>query len=69
MGLRGKSVPDNGSNYESMTPQQKADAFDASHADPKGYAETHFPAGQSNGEKYEAAREQQAESRSRWSRK
>jgi hypothetical protein len=30
------------SGFSNMTPQQKADAFDASHQDPTGYAAANF---------------------------
>ena len=32
-------------SWRDMTPQEKADAFDESHADPRGYQQEHFPNG------------------------
>lgn len=46
MGRHGKDEPvDDGRHFGDMSPQQKADAFDASAADPVGYAQEHFGAG------------------------
>lgn len=46
MGRHSKDEPeDDGRNFENMEPGDKAKAFDASHADPRGYAQRHFGAG------------------------
>lgn len=56
---KGTGNTDAGKPFKDLTPKQKADEFDASHQDPKGYAERNFGGGQSTGEKYDAARTEQ----------
>lgn len=55
----GKSGTDNGKEFSKLTPEEKGEEFDAMEADPRGYAARNFGAGQSRGERYEAAREEQ----------
>lgn len=38
----GRSGTDNGSGFNSLTPEQKAQEFDNSASDPAGYAERNF---------------------------
>lgn len=51
---------DQGKKWEKLNPAGKGIEFDASHADPNGYAERNFVGGEPTREaQYEAAREEQ----------
>lgn len=63
MGRHSGKTPktDMGPAFGKLAPENKADEFDASHADPRGYAERNFPQGNSTvrQQQYETVREQQ----------
>lgn len=55
----GAAGTDHGDPFGSLTAEQKGAEFDASDADPAGYAARNFGAGSSHSGQYDAAREQQ----------
>lgn len=57
----GTAGTDAGPAFKDLTPQQKADEFDASIENAPAYAARNFGAGQSHGEQYDAARAEQRE--------
>lgn len=56
---------DAGPEFSKLEPEEKGEEFDASIGDPRGYAARNFGAGQSTGEKYDAARAEQRDQQSR----
>lgn len=61
----GKAGTDTGPAFDKLTPEQKGKEFDASTSDPRGYAARNFGAGQSTGERYDAARAEQRDQQRR----